>query len=111
MMNPVIEVIPHCEGGDGQATFRHLKGACEMPDSCKLYAEITVYPGSSIGWHEHHGDSEIYYVLSGTAEYNDNGEIGTVTAGDVTICPTGTGHGIANKTDEVVELVAVIVYA
>jgi len=29
----------------------------------------------------------------------------------VTICPTGQGHGIANKTDEVVELVAVIVYA
>jgi len=34
-----------------------------------------------------------------------------VKAGDVTICPTGQGHGIANKTDEVVELVAVIVYA
>jgi len=33
-----------------------------------------------------------------------------VSAGDVTICPAGTGHGIANKTDEVVELVAVIVY-
>jgi quercetin dioxygenase-like cupin family protein len=49
--------------------------------------------------------------MKGTAEYNDNGEIRTVKAGDVTICPTGTGHGIANKTDEVVELTAVIVYA
>ena len=46
-----------------------------------------------------------------SAEYNDNGVIRTVTAGDVTICPTGESHGIANKTDEVVELAAVIVYA
>jgi quercetin dioxygenase-like cupin family protein len=30
--------------------------------------------------------------------------------GDVTICPAGTGHGIANRSDETVELVAVIVY-
>ena len=33
----------------------------------------------------------------------------TVQAGDVTICPPGTGHGITNRTDEVVEVIAVIV--
>ena len=48
--------------------------------------------------------------MKGTAEYNDNGEIRTVQAGDVTICPPGTGHGITNRTDEVVEVIAVIVY-
>ena len=40
----------------------------------------------------------------------DNGTIKTVSAGDVMICPPNTGHSIANRTDEVVELVAVIVY-
>ena len=59
----------------------------------------------------HEQDAELFYILKGTAEYNDNGEMRIVHAGDVTICPTGTCHGIANKTDEVVELVAVIVYA
>ena len=49
--------------------------------------------------------------MKGTAEYNDGGEVKTVKAGDVTICPTGTGHGIANRSEEDVELVAVIVYA
>ena len=33
-----------------------------------------------------------------------------IKAGDVTICPTGTGHGIANRGEETLELVAVIVY-
>ena len=59
----------------------------------------------------HEKDAELFYILQGTAEYNDNGTICTVQAGDVTVCPTGTGHGIANKTDEVVEFVALIVYA
>ena len=59
----------------------------------------------------HENDAELFYILKGTAEYSDNGEIRTVSAGDVTICPTGTGHGIANRTQETVELVAVIVYA
>lgn len=109
MMNPVIEVIPHCEGGDGQATFRHLKGACEMPDSCKLYAEITVYPGSSIGWHEHHGDSEIYYVLSGTAEYNDNGRMRRVYPGEMTFTTDGMGHEIKPYGKEPLVFMALII--
>ena len=67
--------------------------------------------GCSIGYHLHDKDAELFYIIKGTAEYNDNGVIRTVTAGDVTICPTGESHGIANKTDEVVELAAVIVYA
>ena len=68
-------------------------------------------PGCSIGYHIHEKDAELFYIMKGTAEYNDNNVIRIVKAGDVTICPTGQGHGIANKTDEVVELVAVIVYA
>ena len=73
--------------------------------------KITLNPGCSIGYHLHDKDAELFYIIKGTAEYNDNGVIRTVTAGDVTICPTGESHGIANKTDEVVELAAVIVYA
>ena len=74
-------------------------------------AKITLNPGCSIGYHIHEKDAELFYIMKGTAEYNDNNVIRIVKAGDVTICPTGQGHGIANKTDEVVELVAVIVYA
>ena len=83
----------------------------ELYNKGRLFSKITLKSGCSIGFHIHENDSELFYILSGTAEYNDNGEIKTVTAGDVTICPAGTGHGIANNSDETVELVAVIVYA
>ena len=73
--------------------------------------QITNFITGPAGYHIHEKDAELFYIMKGTAEYNDNNVIRIVKAGDVTICPTGQGHGIANKTDEVVELVAVIVYA
>ena len=107
-----IEYKEHMRDGDGTVQLTHfITGPEERNGKGRLFAKITLNPGCSIGYHVHEGDAELFYILKGTAEYNDAGEIRTVTAGDVTICPTGTGHGIANKTDEVVELVAVIVYA
>jgi mannose-6-phosphate isomerase-like protein (cupin superfamily) len=76
-----------------------------------MFSKITLNPGCSIGYHVHENDSELFYFLTGTGVYSDNGQIRTVTAGDVTVCPAGTGHSIANESDELLELIAVIVYA
>lgn len=106
-----IEYKEHMRDGDGTVQLTHfITGPEELNGKGRLFAKITLNPGCSIGYHVHEGDTELFYILKGIAEYNDAGEIRQVTAGDVTICPAGTGHGIANKTDEVVELVAVIVY-
>ena len=51
-----------------------------------------------------------FLYSQGTAEYSDNGTICQVSAGDVTICPPGQGHSITNKTEEVVEVIALVVY-
>ena len=63
-----------------------------------------------VGFHVHEGDTEIYYVVAGKAEYNDNGTITTIEAGDVTFTPSGTGHGINNTGDEPLEIIALIIY-
>ncbi len=107
-----IEYREHMRDGDGTVKITNLIAANEeLNDKGRLFGKITLEPGCSIGYHVHENDAELFYILKGTAEYSDNGQIRTVSAGDVTICPTGTGHGIANKTQETVELVAVIVYA
>ena len=106
-----IEYKEHMRDGDGTVQLTHfITGPEELEDKGRLFAKITLNPGCSIGYHVHEKDAELFYILTGTAEYNDNGEMRTVSAGDVTVCPAGTGHGIANRTDGVVELVAVIVY-
>ncbi len=68
-------------------------------------------PGSGTDYHVHTGDAELYYILSGKGEYNDNGTIQTIEAGDVTFTPSGTGHGVKCIGNEPLELTALILYA
>ena len=98
-------------GGIGEVEMQKiLNGADEMYGKGRMFSHITVAPHSGIGYHEHDGDTEIYYVLSGKAAYNDNGTITTIEKGDVTFTPSGFGHGVDNKSDEPVELIALIIY-
>lgn len=75
----------------------------------RMFAHIVVDPGCSIGDHPHEHETEFYYILKGEAVLNDNGTETVVRAGD--LCATGFGetHGLENRTEEPVELMALIV--
>ncbi len=75
---------------------------------CGVYAEVTLEHGCSLGYHEHHNESETYYILSGEGEYNDNGNLCPVKAGDVTFTPDGCGHGLRNTGLEDLVFMALI---
>ena len=61
----------------------------ELGDKCGLY--------STLGYHEHHGEGESYFILSGEAVYDDNGTKRRISAGDTTWTPSGSGHGVDNS--------------
>jgi len=108
----IVERVEHKFGADGFITVRNLINSDkELNRKGRVFAHTTVAPGSGIGYHMHNGDTEIYYVVSGSAEYNDNGKITTISAGDVTLTPSGTGHGINNKGSEPLEIIALIIYS
>lgn len=69
----------------------------ELGDKCGLYAKVTIPAGSVLGYHEHHGNGESYFILSGEAVYDDNGTKRTIKAGDATWTPDGSGHGVDNS--------------
>ena len=98
-------------GGEGYITVRSLRnGEAELHGKGRVFAHTTLHVGSDIGYHEHHGESETYYFLSGTAELNDNGVIRQVGPGDVAFTGDGEGHGLKNIGTEPVEFIALILY-
>ena len=98
-------------GGDGTVQITNfINSSEELNDKGRLYSHMTLTPGTGIGYHVHETDSELFYILKGKAEYSDNGTIVELVPGDVAICPAGTGHSIANKGEETLELVALILY-
>ena len=98
-------------GGNGTVALTNFATPEELNNKGRLFANITLKPGCSIGYHVHENDSELFYLMKGEVLYNDNGVECALTAGDVMVCPAGTGHSIANNGTEDVELCAVIVYA
>ena len=84
-------------GGKGEMKMEKILSEAEMKDKCGLYARVTLHPGDVLGYHEHHGNNESYFILSGSGAYDDNGTTRTVKAGDVTWTPDGSGHGLSNE--------------
>ena len=58
------------------------------------------------------GPDEMYGKgrLKGRGEYNDNGTIVEVAAGDVTFTDDGEGHALKCVSDEPLEAIALILY-
>ncbi len=105
------ETIENVRGGNGGI---HFKRIIESPEQLyskgSVFSVITLEKGCDVGWHIHKGDGEYYYVLSGEAEYSDNGNIVTLSAGDTAFCPDGEGHYVANRSDEPLVLLALVIY-
>lgn len=97
-------------GGIGTITIIKLLTPVELDGKCDMYAKVILPPLCSIGVHEHHGNTETYHILSGTALYNDNGTEVPLGAGATTFCPDGEKHGIANvsKTENLVFMALII---
>ncbi|MCR5775502.1 MAG: cupin domain-containing protein [Lachnospiraceae bacterium] len=102
----------HMRDGKGTVEITELIASPEeLNQKGRLFSRMTLNPGCSIGFHMHEGESELFCMIKGTAEYNDNGEVKTVYPGDVMICPSGTSHGIENCSDEPAEFIALILYS
>ncbi|OON89879.1 MULTISPECIES: cupin domain-containing protein [unclassified Pyramidobacter] len=102
--------VENFKGGTGALLSCEILAPGEMGGHGRKFGLTTLEPGASIGTHAHAGDSETYYILKGSARYNDNGTWVDVAEGDMMHCPDGESHGIANSGDGPLQFVALILY-
>ena len=97
------------QNGKGLIHIKDLTDKEGLYGHGRMFAHVTVDPGCSIGYHNHEHETEFYYIIKGEAVFNDDGKEVIVHAGD--ICAPGSGHyhGLENRTEEPVELIALIV--
>ncbi|MCL2024083.1 MAG: cupin domain-containing protein [Oscillospiraceae bacterium] len=105
-----VTVNENMRGGDGRVSIEHILGKGELYEKGRLYARLIIKQGCSIGYHVHEGEMETFYVIRGTATYNDNGKQTELQCGDVAYTPAGSGHSVANNGAEDLEIIALIVY-
>ena len=106
-----VKAIEGAQGGHGVMISRSLINDNEdLWGQGRLFSVVTLNQGCEVGYHVHQGDGEAYYILDGEAEYNDNGTVTTIKAGDVTFTKPGEGHGIKNLKLEPLKFVAIILF-
>ena len=99
------------QGGKGEAEFHAILENCEeLLGKGRMFSHVKLEKNCAIGWHVHQGEGEAYYILSGSGEYSDNGNIVPVKAGDVTMVYPGEGHSLANTGEEPLEFIALILF-
>ena len=92
-----VVVQQNVRGGEGTVEFHHILAEEELYGHGKLYAKVVLKPHSSIGMHQHVGNTEPYFVLKGTGVFVDNdGSRTEVHEGDVCVIEPGQ-HATAWK--------------
>lgn len=104
------EVKKEMRGGHGEAHLHHILSGEHLNGKGRLFAQITLEPGNSIGYHEHHEESEVFYILSGEGTLSDNGVQKPLSQGQCAVCPDGEGHAIENTGTETLVILALILY-
>lgn len=93
----------------GTMTMDRLLAPPHQAEKLRTFADIVLEPGVAVEFHVHTNESESYYILSGSGQYNDNGKIVPISAGDVTFTAHGEGHGIKNTSNEPLRFIALII--
>ena len=101
------EVRVKMRGGEGQAIVTHL---AEGIPNMRLFGLIQLDKDCSIGEHEHHNESEVYYIIQGKALVTDCEKSYYVEAGDCAITLDNEYHSIVNPYDEPLILLAAVVH-
>ena len=107
---PPVTIIDHANGGKGRIILEHIAGPETLRENARLFVKATLEKGCSMGVHQHRGDGEIYYILSGHGIYTDNDSTYEVKPGDAMFCENGSRHGLENIGDEDLVFMGLIIY-
>lgn len=82
-----------------------------FPEDNKAHLKIRIIhlcPGNTVGLHQHKEDWEMFYILKGIIEVDDDGEKRIMSSGDVAIWAGGDCHAVKNISEVTAEYLTVV---
>jgi mannose-6-phosphate isomerase-like protein (cupin superfamily) len=69
------------------------------------FVDFTIIPpGSSIGWHGHEGNEEVYFIAAGNPLVKVMNEQRRLSRGDIAVVRSEQSHELTNDTPEDVQI-------
>ena len=103
------EIKKELRGGRGEVEIQHIVSREELNGHGDMYALVRLKPGCSIGYHQHIGNTEPYFIIEGYGIFVDHdGSRIEVGPGDVCYIEVGQSHGMENNSDQDLVFMALI---
>lgn len=90
--------------GKGAILYRRIWDIESEQSGWKRISHAVLPPGTSIGYHQHNSDEEIYYIMDGAGRITVNEVTWNVRKGDAVPCRLGESHGLYNNSDDILEI-------
>lgn len=90
--------------GEGEVRSIRLFSKEDYETPLRFFYYMEIPPGTSIGYHQHKDDEEMYVVLEGRGLMTVDGETREVKAGDTILNKPFGSHGLQNHTDKDLKL-------
>lgn len=103
-----VRKVKEAQGGTGEVVFHDWLLPEDAAGHGRIFSTLVIPPGASIGFHEHQGEFEAFYVMEGVATVTDGDQVIELYPGDMHLCPDGSGHGTENRGDADLVLMALI---
>lgn len=104
-----VQIVEGLRGGNGQVELHHIVSKEELNGHGTMYAMGVLKPGCSIGYHQHVGNTEPYFILKGKGIFVDHDQSRIeVGPGDVCCIEVGQSHALENASDEDLVFMALV---
>ena len=107
LQDVVPEVRANEHGGLHQIAFRRLWSAADFEAPVDFVDFTVIPPGSSIGWHAHHGNEEAYFVAAGSPIVRIEDDKRRLSRGDIAVVRSGQSHELINDTEDPAEILVI----
>ncbi|RAK11238.1 hypothetical protein C8C77_103226 [Halanaerobium saccharolyticum] len=100
----------NCHNGKGIVRNSLVLNDDDFETNLRFIRYMELPPKTSIGYHEHGDDEELYIILEGQGVMNVDGEQKEVTMGDIITNKPFGSHGLINNSDNVIKMLVLEVY-
>jgi mannose-6-phosphate isomerase-like protein (cupin superfamily) len=93
-------------GGTGPVDLYEIWGSDNFQSDIDFCDRVVIPPGSTIGYHQHGNNEEMYILLEGEGLMTMDGKKVVVGKGDMILNPADGHHGLVNNSAKDIDLLA-----
>jgi mannose-6-phosphate isomerase-like protein (cupin superfamily) len=103
-LSSIRQIQESSHGGTGKVDLYEIWGNDDFKSNVDFIDRVVVPPNSTIGFHQHADNEEMYIVLEGSGLMRIEDQERAVTRGDMILNPAGGRHGLFNNSDKDIDL-------